>query len=61
MILDLKKFFTGMAGELLTRTTTDAQGRDITLVEGDINGDGMADFQITLMGSHDLTESQFIF
>lgn len=52
--------FTCMAGELLTWTTLDDTGRDITMVAGDVNGDGLADFQLTLMGSHDLTESQFI-
>lgn len=36
---------------LLTKLSeADGQGRDTTLVEGDVNGDGVADFQITLMG-----------
>lgn len=52
--------FTCAAGELLSRMGTDGEGRDITFVEGDVNGDGVADFQITLMGSHELTESQFM-
>ncbi len=52
--------FSCTAGELLSRMGTDGEGRDITFVEGDVNGDGLADFQITLMGSHDLTESQFM-
>lgn len=51
--------FSGTAAELLIREDTDADGRDLTLIEGDVNGDGVADFQLTLMGSHELEESSF--
>lgn len=52
--------FTGQAGLLQVRNAVDGAGRDVTFVEGDVNGDGTADFQITLMGTHDLTESNFV-
>ncbi|PLC51119.1 heme peroxidase [Pollutimonas subterranea] len=52
--------FNGSAGQLQMRWETDGDGRDLTLVEGDINGDGTADFQISLMGSIDLYEAQLI-
>jgi hypothetical protein len=32
----------------------------VTLVEGDVNGDGKADFQIELSGLHTLTGADFI-
>lgn len=31
-----------------------------TVVQGDINGDGAADFKITVLGDHDLTDGSFI-
>ncbi|MFH5926461.1 hypothetical protein [Roseomonas xinghualingensis] len=49
------KAFTGKAGELHT-----IQSGDSTLVEGDVNGDGNADFQIELNGTHNLAASDFI-
>src|SRR5690606_16526345 len=52
--------FSGTAGELLAINTTDEEGRDVTLLQGDVTGDGVADFDIRIMGSHELNESQFI-
>ena len=47
--------FTGRSGQL--RAWQDANK---TFVAGDIDGDGVADFTITLIGSHDLTNSDFL-
>ncbi len=47
--------FTGVAGELITFT----DGED-TFVAGDVNGDGVADFQIRLEGLYDLTAGDFV-
>ena len=41
------------------RASTDSDGNAVTLVEGDVNGDGIAEFQLTLMGVHDLDETAF--
>jgi Ca2+-binding RTX toxin-like protein len=49
------KAFSGIAGELHY-----VRGRDFTLVEGDIDGDGVADFQIELAGSLRLSSSDFV-
>ena len=53
--------FTGVAGQL--RWLQDNQpgtANDKTIVEGDINGNGLADFQIQLTGLKTLTASDFI-
>ncbi len=48
-------FFSGTAGELAWRTEG---GR--TLVQGDVNGDGIHDFEIELSGTLYLTQADFI-
>lgn len=50
--------FSGAAGELLVGHES-ADGQDFTIVSGDVNGNGEADFRIALKGAHDLTESDF--
>jgi serralysin len=47
--------FTGVAGQLRWQNFS-----SLTLVEGDINGDRVADFQIQLTGSKNLTAVDFI-
>jgi hypothetical protein len=47
--------FTGAAGELHA-----IQSGGATLIEGDVNGDAKADFQIELAGFHNLAASDFI-
>lgn len=47
--------FSGVAGELLTRLEAGN-----TIVEADLDGDGVADFQIELRGQHVLTAGDFI-
>ena len=47
--------FSGSAGQL--RVWQDANR---TFVAGDTDGDGLADFTITLIGSHNLTASDFL-
>ena len=47
--------FTGVAGQLRWQKFS-----SLTLVEGDINGDRVADFQIQLTGSKNLTAADFI-
>jgi len=49
--------FTKMAGELIQ--TIDANGN--TLLQGDTNGDGIADFALQIAGGPTLVESDFIF
>jgi Ca2+-binding RTX toxin-like protein len=51
--------FTGAGQELLVRWDTDDQGRDVTIVQGDVNSDGNADFQINIIGSHTLDANHF--
>jgi hypothetical protein len=52
--------FSGTAGELRYGATAGADGGDATLVEGDVDGDGVADFQLELRGLHALTAGDFI-
>jgi len=47
--------FTKVAGQLHSMQ----QGPD-TIIEGDVNGDGRADFQITLTGTHSLDGDNFV-
>ena len=47
--------FTGVAGQLRWQKSA-----TLTLVEGDTNGDRVADFQIQLTGSKNLTAADFI-
>lgn len=53
------KAFTGHAGELRWFTTT-SDGKVATIIEGDTNGDGTADFRLTLDGKHTLTSGDFL-
>ena len=53
--------FTGRAGQLHTVTIDDAgTANDATRIEGDTNGDGIADFSIELTGLITLTKGDFI-
>lgn len=47
--------FSGTAGEVHY-----VRGRDITMVEGDLNGDAVADFQIELLGRFHLGANDFV-
>jgi len=49
--------FTGVAGQLNAQES--APGSSIWLVSGDIDGDGTADFQITVLTDHALTLADF--
>ena len=49
--------FTGVAGQL--RYVASALNQ-VTVVEGDINGDSVADFQLTLFGNLVLAAGDFI-
>jgi Ca2+-binding RTX toxin-like protein len=53
--------FTGVAGQLIW-DQKDAAGKshDVTLVSGDTNGDGIADFTLELSGLVNLTKGDFI-
>ena len=51
-----RKRFTGEAGEL--RAVDYDVGR--TVISGDVDGDGVADFQAVVLGSHTLTVDDFI-
>jgi hypothetical protein len=48
--------FAGVAGEVHY-----VQSSGDTFVEGDVNGDGNADFAIRLVGLHDLTAADLLF
>ena len=48
--------FSGTAGEVISR----ARGSN-TLVEADVDGDGVADMSIVLIGAHTLTAADFVF
>jgi VCBS repeat-containing protein len=47
--------FSGAAGELVV-----VQSRRATLIQGDVDGDGRADFSISLDGAHTLTADHFL-
>jgi serralysin len=47
--------FSSVAGELRYSLA----GTD-TIIEGDVNGDGLADFQIQLTGNHSFIAADFI-
>lgn len=51
--------FTGTAGELVTYQQT-VDGELTTVLAGDTNGDGLADFEIELRGQHVLSAVDFI-
>jgi Ca2+-binding RTX toxin-like protein len=52
--------FTGAAGELRVDYLSYSDGTVVTIVEGDRDGDGAADFQIELRGQHLPTAADFI-
>jgi serralysin len=53
--------FSGAAGELrYVRDNNPGQANDRTIIEGDVNGDRIADFQIELTGLHRLTDHDFL-
>ena len=53
--------FSGSAGELrFVRENNPGSANDRTIVEGDVNGDRIADFQIELAGLHRLTDHDFL-
>ena len=53
--------FHGVKGELhLIKINAPGRAHDVTIIEGDTNGDGAADFQIALTGLPHLTKTDFI-
>jgi serralysin len=53
--------FTGEAGQLRFELGTYSDGvSPITIVSGDTDGDGMADFEVQIWGQHPLTAGDFI-
>ena len=53
--------FTGVAGQLhFIRENNPGAANDRTIIEGDVNGDRIADFQIELTGLHRLTDQDFL-
>jgi serralysin len=53
--------FTKHAGELIAVKVNPAgTASDVTLIQGDVNGDGLADFHIQLTGLKTITSSDFI-
>jgi len=56
-----KSQFTGEAGELrFVKINRAGTVNDITVIKGDVNGDGRADFSIDLTGLHQLTQGDFV-
>ena len=53
--------FTNTAGELRYDLIDNPTGTDYTIISMDVNGDGMADSQITLVGLINLGQGDFIF
>jgi hypothetical protein len=58
-LLARNKAFTGDAGELRWYTTT-ANGKAVTIVEGDLDGDKLADFRLDLDGKLALGKGDFL-
>jgi hypothetical protein len=53
--------FTGVAGQLhFIRENNPGNANDRTIIEGDVNGDRIADFQIELTGLYRLTDHDFL-
>src|SRR5262245_65103458 len=53
--------FSGAAGELhYVRDNNPGTANDRTIIEGDVNGDRIADFQIELTGLYRLTDHDFL-
>ena len=53
--------FTGVAGQLhFIRENNPGAAHDRTIIEGDVNGDRIADFQIELTGLHRLTDHDLL-
>ena len=53
--------FTNTAGQLRFVQSTAPDGvSPVTIVSGDINGDGVADFEVQILGHHALTAADFI-
>lgn len=52
--------FTGAAGELRSEIFTRADGTGLTLLQADVNGDRVADFEIQMNGAYTFTASDFI-
>lgn len=52
--------FSGTAGQLRSEIFTRADGTGVTLVQADLNGDRVADFEIQLTNTYTLTASDFI-
>ncbi len=52
--------FTNLAGELRFRPAIGSDGGNTTVVDGDVNGDGVADFSVTLIGMISLLAADFV-
>lgn len=53
--------FTGVAGQLRFEQGTAPNGVSaVTIVSGDVSGDGLADFEVQIWGQHTLTAADFI-
>lgn len=52
--------FTGAAGQLRAEIFTRADGTGMTLLQADVNGDRVADFEVQLNGTFTLAASDFI-
>ena len=50
--------FTHVAGQIAWRTDT---AHNLTIIQGDVNGDGVHDFELQLTGVHQMHASDFIF
>ena len=52
--------FTGAAGQLRSEIFTRADGTGLTLIQADVNGDRVADFEVQLTGTYTFAASDFI-